>query len=139
MPSLPDARATRRLRPNLLLLGLVAVAAQSWALYSPGDPDRVLPLDIPGLNKVAHLALFAVPVWLLLRAGVGRLVVVPLAIVQVIASEVIQGRFVLHRSGDIWDAVADLVGIGLGSLACPKLLTYASVLPAATPVGALGR
>jgi len=28
-------------------------------------------------------------------------------------SEVVQWRFVPYRDGDVWDAVADLVGIGL--------------------------
>lgn len=102
------------LRRRFLALGLLALAAQAWALYSPGSPNPLITLPIPGLDKLVHLGLFAVPVWLFRRAGVRRRVVVPVAIAQVLVSEVVQSRWIPYRSGELGDAIADLAGIGLG-------------------------
>lgn len=100
------------LRPGLLGLGLVALAAQCYGLYSPGDPEPSL--QVPGLDKVVHVLMFAVPVWLFLRAGAPRLLVLGLAVAQTAFSEYAQARWVPFRSGDPWDALADLAGVGLG-------------------------
>lgn len=94
-------------------LGLLAVAAQCWALYSPGSAVPDITGPIPGLDKLVHALLFGIPVWLLLRAGLRRLLVLSLAVLHVIVSEVVQYRWIPGRDGDVWDAVADLTGIGL--------------------------
>lgn len=103
-----------KLRRVPLTLGLLAVAAQVWALYSPGSAVPDLPLPIPGADKIVHALLFGVPVWLLLRANVRRLIVLPVALVHVAVSEIVQHRWIANRTGDVRDAAADLLGIGLG-------------------------
>ncbi|MDO5498176.1 MAG: hypothetical protein Q4F67_00675, partial [Propionibacteriaceae bacterium] len=39
---------------------------------------------------------------------------IPLALVQVVASELLQARLIPYRAGDVHDAIADVVGIALG-------------------------
>jgi VanZ family protein len=41
-------------------------------------------------------------------------VVVAVFAAQAVLSEVVQGLFLPHRSGDVLDAVADLTGVALG-------------------------
>ncbi|MDO5682896.1 MAG: hypothetical protein Q4G46_08725 [Propionibacteriaceae bacterium] len=112
-PALP-ARLSRK--PFPLVLALVSVVLQCVGLYSPGGSTPIV-LPIPHLDKIVHVGLFAVPVFLLLWAGVRHRVVLPLAALQVLASELIQARWVPNRTGDWQDALADLIGIGLGVLA----------------------
>jgi hypothetical protein len=92
------------------LLGL-AVVVQLVVLYSPegGGP----PL-FPGFDKVVHVLVFLVPVALALLAGLPRWLVVAVFGAQALLSEVVQGALLPHRSGDPWDAVADLTGVALG-------------------------
>lgn len=87
----------------------LALAVQCWALYVPRPPtvESGLPLD-----KVVHLALFAVVTWLGVRAGWRW--VVPLMIVQAAVSELVQLLLLPNRGGDWWDLLADVAGIGLG-------------------------
>ncbi|HHV20493.1 MAG TPA: VanZ family protein [Propionibacterium sp.] len=101
--------------PSPLFLALLAVAGQFVGLYSPGSPDPLI-LPIPGADKIVHVVLFAVPVALLRWAGVRLRVVLPLALAQVVVSEVVQARWIPYRAGELADALADLVGIGLGVL-----------------------
>lgn len=101
----------RRRRAGMVL-AVLAVALQCAALYLPGRPDS--PSVIPHLDKAVHVALFAGPVYLWLRLGVRRRLVVPAAMAQVVISEVVQARLIPHRMGDVGDAVADALGIGIG-------------------------
>lgn len=83
------------------------------ALYWPSPPDVTPGFEVPGLDKAVHFGLFALATWALLRvlpvwAAVG------LMLVQVGLSEWVQGTFLPQRSADVWDAVADLVGIAAG-------------------------
>lgn len=97
---------------RLLRVGFaVALLVQMWALYVPRTPSvgSGLPLD-----KVGHLALFAVVTWFGLRLGYTW--IVPLMVVQALASEFVQLRLLSARSGDWADVAADLLGIGLGWL-----------------------
>lgn len=90
-----------------LLLALLA--AQVWGLYllvpGPGEPL------LDGQDKVAHAVLFGVPTGLalLLRA---RLVVVAI-VVHALVSEPLQAWLTATRAADVWDLVADLVGIAV--------------------------
>jgi hypothetical protein len=76
---------------------------------SPGVPVEGLPLD-----KLVHLAVFAVPTYLLIAAGLPRTVVVVVMLGQAVGSEVVQAMALTQRSGDVGDVLADLVGIGVG-------------------------
>lgn len=98
----------RRWLPALTVL---AVAVHLIALYQPGSPDDVLGFDIPGADKLAHVLLFAVPVWLLSRLT-GRIwLVAGVFAANAVVSELVQHWFLPHRSGDPLDLLANLFGI----------------------------
>jgi len=73
--------------------------------------------EIPGLDKVAHVLVFALPTFALLAAGARRRLVVGVMLIQALASEFVQGALLPHRSGDVLDALADAVGIGVALIA----------------------
>ncbi|KRE37737.1 hypothetical protein ASG73_08815 [Janibacter sp. Soil728] len=93
----------------------VAVVVQLVVLYAPDAPGP--PSPIPHSDKVIHALVFALPV---LVAGLGGRVWWPaaavLCAVHAPVSEVIQHVALPHRSGDSWDVLADLVGVGLSSI-----------------------
>lgn len=99
------------------LLG-IAVVAHLLALYWPGSPDAG-PIDVPHLDKAVHVALFAVPAYLARRVTTRWWPIVLLA-VHAPLSELIQWRFIGHRSGDPLDLVADFTGLALGVLAARR-------------------
>jgi hypothetical protein len=68
----------------------------------------------PGGDKVVHVLVFAVPVLLLLLAGAPPRIVLAVLGVHAVASELLQGALLPHRSADPLDALADLVGVALG-------------------------
>ena len=92
----------------------VAVLAQLLVLYWP-----VVTVEGPiaWTDKVVHPLVFAVPTYGVGRAlGSVRIAVVLFAI-HAPVSELVQHFLLPGRSGDVWDAVLDLVGVGLGALA----------------------
>ena len=95
----------------LQVLAVVALVVHLAALYWP----RV---DIQGpvtwTDKVVHVLLFGVPTLLVLRAWPRPWLVVGLLALHAPLSEVVQHDLLPHRSGDVWDAVADLGGVVLG-------------------------
>lgn len=112
----------------LVALTVAAVIAQQIGLYGSSGPVR--PDWFPAADKVQHALGFALPMFLLLmtvQSYAGRAgralrpawVAVPAAVfaINAVASEVVQGRPGTGRSGDPLDALADLVGIGIGWLA----------------------
>ena len=98
-------------RRVFLLLGGIALVVQCVGLYGPPGPAG--PSGIP-LDKVNHLLGFAVPVALFLLAGVDRRLVLGLAVLQAVVSELVQGLVLADRTGDPWDLLADAVGIAVG-------------------------
>lgn len=95
-----------------LPLALTALVVQCVSLYGPPTgPDLPSPA---GTDKVAHAVMFAVPAGLLVLAGVRRRLVAAGLVLQALVSEAVQGLFLASRSGDPLDAVADLVGLGVG-------------------------
>ncbi|MBK8459614.1 MAG: VanZ family protein [Micropruina sp.] len=107
--SAPRAVAGRR--RWLPTLAVVAVIGHLLALYLPGSD--LLPTGPPGLDKVVHVALFAVPTALLIWwTGRRRLVVCAFA-VHAVVSELVQGYVIPNRSLEALDMLADVVGIGL--------------------------
>lgn len=91
----------------------LALGFHLWGLYTTSPPD-VGGLAFPGLDKVAHVVIFALPTWALLRVVPSPwLALVPM-LVHVPVSEWIQATMLPGRGGEIWDGVAGLVGIAIG-------------------------
>ena len=86
----------------------VAVVVQTLALYWPRPPsvDTGLPLD-----KVVHFGLFAIVTYAGVRAGLPRNLVAVAMLGQAVLSEAIQHFWLDQRGGDVWDLVADVLGI----------------------------
>ncbi|WP_232237360.1 MULTISPECIES: VanZ family protein [Actinoalloteichus] len=77
-------------------------------------PAGGVPSAPPGTDKVVHGAVFAMLAVTGLLAAVSRL---PLSLGLVgyaCLTEVLQAVLPLGRSGDPWDVLADLVGLGIG-------------------------
>lgn len=90
-----------------LLVGLLVV--QVWALYVAAGVAEPL---FPGQDKAGHGLVFGLPA-ALSWALQGRWVVAAL-VVHALVSEPAQALLTSTRTADVWDLVADLVGIGLG-------------------------
>ena len=95
------------------LAGWVALAAllgfQIYALYLavPTSEQQILYVD-----KFVHMAMFATPAAvaaaLRMRWFIGAL------LLHAIISEPLQAAVTTHRNEDLWDGVADLVGVVVG-------------------------
>ena len=95
-------------------VALAAVVAQLLVLYWP-----VVTVEGPvsWTDKVVHALVFAIPTYAVGRAfGSVRLAVVIFAI-HAPVSELVQHYLLPGRTGDVWDAVVDLVGVALGAAA----------------------
>ena len=105
-----------RLRPDhwLFALSVLAVAGHLLALYWPGSPEPGF--DLPGADKVVHVLLFGVPVYLLGRLTGRRWLVAGCFAAHAVVSELVQHWFVPYRSGDPLDLLADLAGIGAATV-----------------------
>jgi len=101
-------------RSTVRVVAVLAVLVHLAAIYWP-RVDVVGP--VPWTDKVVHVLLFGVPTVLLLVARPTRLhpaVVVGALALHAPVSELLQHYLLPHRSGDPWDAVADLGGVVLG-------------------------
>jgi hypothetical protein len=87
---------------------------QLVVLYTPQGPGGP---QITGLDKVVHLLIFAVPVLAALMAGLSAPWVLGILAVHGPVSELIQYSLLPHRSGDVFDALADVIGVGIGAMA----------------------
>jgi VanZ family protein len=65
-------------------------------------------------DKVVHVLLFLAPTVTGLLAGVRPAYLVGLLALHAPVSELVQHYLLPNRSGDVWDAVADLSGVVLG-------------------------
>lgn len=97
-----------------LVPAAAALVVQLVVLYSPSG-GGVAPF--PNFDKLVHCSVFALPVLLALVAGLPKWPVVVLVALHAPVSELIQWTLLPHRSGDPWDVVADLVGVGVGLVA----------------------
>lgn len=105
------ARAT--VRPVWRWAFVAVALAHLAALYWP----RVdLQAPVSGSDKVMHLILFAAPTVAGLFAGVRPAYVIAVLAAHAPVSELLQHFVLPNRSGDLADAVADLVGVGVGVL-----------------------
>lgn len=100
----------RRLLGWVLLA--VALAAQVSGLYAPTVPG---PEGVPGLDKVAHFLVFAVPTFLAWLLG-ARWVVL-LLLVHALVAELLQHTLAPDRVAELADAIANVCGVAVGALA----------------------
>jgi hypothetical protein len=108
---------TRRSAPTTRLAAAVAIAAVVTQLLVLYWPVVTVEGPVSWTDKVVHLLVFAVPTYAVGRAlrSVGTAVVV--FAVHAPVSELVQHFLLPGRTGDVWDAVLDLVGVGLGAAA----------------------
>ncbi len=124
-PNRPSAEPGRPRRPASRAPALartvfgVALAVNLLVLYAPRVPAP--PTADVGLDKVVHVAVFALLVLTGLRAGLRARWFVPVVVGHALASELVQELLLAQRAGDAWDAVADLAGVALGVLAWRRL------------------
>lgn len=101
-----------RPRPGQLLFGAV-VGVSLIVLFTP---ESGVPSAPAGTDKVVHLVLFAALAW---SGRLARLPLLPLAaglVAYAGLSEVLQAVLPLGRSGDVLDALVDVLGASLGLL-----------------------
>ena len=106
--SLPDPRH----RPRALVgLFVATVVLQLCAVYWPS-------VDVQGpvtwTDKAMHVLLFLLPTVTGLLAGLRAAYLVAALALHAPTSELLQHFVLADRSGDVWDAVADLGGVVLG-------------------------
>ena len=109
-------RKPSRRTSNLLwrLVFGVAVTVQLAAVYGPPGPQGV---EVGGLDKVVHLAIFFAPALAALMIGIRARWALGILAVHAPVSELIQHFGLSQRDGDVFDVMADLVGVSLGWLA----------------------
>ena len=92
---------------------VLACLIHLYGLYSPrqAGPDT----GIPYADKVAHLVLFGSVAFLGLRVGVPARWLLPVLAANAVVSELVQHFLLAQRSGDPFDSLADLVGLGVGA------------------------
>lgn len=109
----------------------VVLAAHLFTLYAQGSPEPGI-RQWPYIDKVVHVVAFAVPAFLVRRISPAWWPVV-LLVLHAPVSELIQHHFIPYRSGDVGDAVADLIGVGLGVLAAGWLGRRSRTGPVSPP------
>jgi hypothetical protein len=92
----------------------VALVVQLIALYVPRAPAGP---QVNGFDKVIHLSIFAAPALAALIVGIRARWALGILAVHAPISELIQHFALPHRSGDVFDALADICGVLLGGLA----------------------
>ncbi|REF37611.1 VanZ family protein [Thermasporomyces composti] len=85
------------------------------AVYAPSQPTTS-DLSIPHADKVGHLVIFAAVAWTGRGVGLPVRPLLGVLVLHAVSSEVIQATVLDDRSGDVYDAVADLVGVAVGAL-----------------------
>ncbi len=99
----------------------VACAVHLLVLYVPRAPS----VSSSGvrLDLLVHLAVFAAVALTAVWAGLSVRLVAGVLAVEAVVSEVVQGLWLPHRSGDVTDAAADLLGAALGLWLGVRLLS----------------
>ena len=91
-----------------------ALAVQLVVLYLPRAPAGP---SVNGFDKLVHLSIFAAPALAALVVGIRPRWALGILALHAPISELIQHFVLPHRSGDIFDVLADLSGILIGALA----------------------
>ena len=109
----------RRLALALACVWTLVIMILCWMPTSgieiQGDDSRYL--RIPHLDKVVHAGMFALFGWLwTIAAGGGRRgwAVLAAGLVMAVGTEVVQGLPMVGRDPDVWDGLADTVGVTIG-------------------------
>lgn len=89
----------------------LSVAVQLAVLYWP---DAGTAAGVPGLDKVAHLAVFGAVAVTGVLAGLPPRWLAAVLLAHAVVSEIVQRSVLPGRSGDAWDVVADAAGVVLG-------------------------
>ena len=98
-------------RRRALVVFVVVLVAHLASLYWP----RIgIEGPVTWTDKVVHVLLFLAPTVTGLLAGVRPAYLVGLLALHAPVSELVQHYLLPNRSGDVWDAVADLSGVVLG-------------------------
>lgn len=97
-------------RRAVVVGAVAAVVAHLLALYGPAVGIEG---PVSWTDKVVHVLLFAAPTY---AVALAARAIVPAALVfaaHAPVSEMAQHALLPNRSGDPWDAVFDLIGVGL--------------------------
>lgn len=120
-PLVPPGPATQRpttvvVRRRRLARGVFValVVGQLLAVYWPRVEVQG---PVPWTDKVVHVLLFLLPTLAGLLAGLRPAWLVGLLALHAPVSELVQHVLLPGRTGDVWDAVVDLVGVALAVLA----------------------
>jgi VanZ family protein len=116
----------RRIDAVLWLFSAAALWLTVWLSFSGTPPDSE---DLPGIDKVEHALAYFVTGLAVLLAGVwrpgrgrgplwpARWWIILTALAGGALIEVLQATMTTDRNGDVWDWVAELVGVGFAVLA----------------------
>lgn len=114
-------KASVSIRRRWLLITVLALIVQVVALYTPASGDSPFPTP-PHTDKVFHAASFAAVTASALLARLPARGVVVAMLVHAVLSELIQWRLLESRSGDLFDFVADAIGIAVGVVIARMIL-----------------
>lgn len=92
----------------------VALAVQLIAVYAPVGPGGP---EVTGLDKVVHILIFFAPALVALMIGLRARWALGILALHAPVSELIQHFALPQRDGDVFDVMADLMGVVLGGLA----------------------
>jgi VanZ family protein len=92
----------------------IALAVQLIAVYAPVGPGGP---EITGLDKVVHILIFFAPALAALMMGIRARWALGILALHAPVSELIQHFALPQRDGDVFDVMADLMGVVLGGLA----------------------
>ena len=105
-----------RLAPRWLLpLAVLVLVVQLLAVYLPGTAYSI-EVEIPYVDKLVHLLIFAVPTYLFGRWSGRTWLVAAIFVAHGALSEIVQG-FIPYRDPDVFDFTADAVGVALAVVA----------------------
>ncbi|MGW6276676.1 VanZ family protein [Kribbella sp. NPDC055071] len=92
---------------------LAAVALQLYGVYAPKEPAP--DTGIPMADKFAHLFLFGSVAFLGLKARVPARWLLGALVANAVLSELAQHYLLPQRDGDVFDVLADVIGVALGA------------------------
>jgi VanZ family protein len=92
---------------------VLAVALQLYGVYAPKEPAPNT--GIPMADKFAHMFLFGSVAFLGLKARVPARWLLGALVANAIFSEVAQHYWLPQRDGDVFDSLADVIGVALGA------------------------